>query len=236
MNIVKISFKNVNNNKDKKESVLTNRWEECSAGTRSLWSQSCLTVISLSCERRLWSVSYLYSDNYMLLSQKESRFFYMQFPFLPLGLNWKVVKNVHCSLLLINTGLMSIGPLTKKLLQKHRPVSDSKKRRKRALSPRPLTESSAESEFSQLDTHWDGLCGLVLIRLSENYEKEDCETWSTLSFWWSHCLDFFGGKSIWSYWRLSLNVSWTSKTKPTALSVFICLMHVHVPAAAHSVF
>ncbi len=39
---------------------------------------------------------------------------------------------------------MSIGPLTKKLLQKHRPVSYSKKR-KRALSPRSLTESSAEN-------------------------------------------------------------------------------------------
>ncbi len=46
------------------------------------------------------------------------------------------------SLLLINTGLMSIGPLTKKLLQKHRPVSYSKKQRNRALSPRSLTESS----------------------------------------------------------------------------------------------
>ncbi len=51
-------------------------------------------------------------------------------------------ENVHCSLLLINTGLMSTGPLTKKLLQKHRPVSYSKKQRKRALSPRSLTESS----------------------------------------------------------------------------------------------
>ncbi len=32
-------------------------------------------------------------------------------------------ENVHCPLLLINTGFMSIGPLTKKLLQKHRPVA-----------------------------------------------------------------------------------------------------------------
>ncbi len=71
----------------------------------------------------------------------------MQFPFLSVGLKWKVVKNVHCPLLLIDTGLtlMSIGPLTKKLLQKHRPVSYSQKRRKRALSPRSLTESSAEN-------------------------------------------------------------------------------------------
>ncbi len=36
--------------------------------------------------------------------------------------------------------------LTKKLLQKHRPVSYSKKRRTRALSPWFLTESSAENE------------------------------------------------------------------------------------------
>ncbi len=47
----------------------------------------------------------------------------MQFPFLPVGVKWKVVKNVHFPLLLIDTGLMYIGPLTKKLLQKHRPVS-----------------------------------------------------------------------------------------------------------------
>ncbi len=53
----------------------------------------------------------------------------MQFPFLPVGVKCKVVKNVHCPPLLIDTGLMSIDPLTKKLLQKHRPVSYSKKRR-----------------------------------------------------------------------------------------------------------
>ncbi len=69
----------------------------------------------------------------------------MQFPFLPVGVKWKVVKTVHCPSLLINTDLMSIGPLTKKLLQKHRPVSYSKKRRKIALSPRSLTESYAEN-------------------------------------------------------------------------------------------
>ncbi len=69
------------------------------------------------------------------------------------GVKWKVVKNVHCPPLLINTGLMYIGPLTKKLLQKHRPVSYSKKRRKLALSPWPLTESSAESELSRVDAH-----------------------------------------------------------------------------------
>jgi len=86
-------------------------------------------------------------------------------------------ENVHCPLLLINTGLMSIGPLTKKLLQKDRPVSYSKKRRNIALSPRSLTESSAERELSRLDAHCDGLCGLVLIT-------------SALPFWRSHCSDF----------------------------------------------
>ncbi len=54
----------------------------------------------------------------------------MQFSFLPVGVKWKVVKNVHCPPLLIDTGLMSIGPLTKTLLQKHRPVSYSKKTKK----------------------------------------------------------------------------------------------------------
>ncbi len=80
-------------------------------------------------------------------------------------------ENVHYPPLLIDTGLMSIGHLTKKLLQKHRPVSYSKKQRKVAHSPSSLTESSAESELSRLDSHWDGLCGLVLITSSENYEK-----------------------------------------------------------------
>ncbi len=100
----------------------------------------------------------------------------MQYPFLPVGVKWKVVKNVHCPPLLTDTGLMSIGPLTKKLLQKHRPVSYSKKRRNRALSPRSLTEISAENKLSQLDAHCDSLYGPVLITSSENYEKEVCET------------------------------------------------------------
>ncbi len=45
----------------------------------------------------------------------------VQFPFLTVGVKWKVVKDVHCPLLLISTGLISIGPLTKKLLQKTPP-------------------------------------------------------------------------------------------------------------------
>ncbi len=47
---------------------------------------------------------------------KRKYIFDMQFPFLPVCVKWKVVKNVHCPLLLIDSGLMSIGPLTKKLL------------------------------------------------------------------------------------------------------------------------
>ncbi len=58
---------------------------------------------------------------------KRKLIFDMQFPFLPVGVKYKVVKNVHCPLLLINNGLVSISPLSKKLLQKHRPVSYSKK-------------------------------------------------------------------------------------------------------------
>ncbi len=59
----------------------------------------------------------------------------MQFSFLPVGVKWKVVKNVHCPPLLIDSGLMSIGPLTKKLLQKHRQVSYSKKTNKTCTFP-----------------------------------------------------------------------------------------------------
>ncbi len=102
--------------------------------------------------------------------------FDMQFPFLPVGVKLKVVKDVHCPPLLMDTGLMSIGPLTKKLLQKHRPVSYSKKRRKLALSPRSLTERSAESELSRLVTlfrfFWGKLissyCSLNVSRISKN--------------------------------------------------------------------
>ncbi len=41
----------------------------------------------------------------------------MQFPFLPLGLKWKVVKGVHCPTLLNGTGLMSLSSCWQKLLQ-----------------------------------------------------------------------------------------------------------------------
>ncbi len=153
----------------------------------------------------------------------------MQFPFLPVGLKWKVVKNVHCPPLLIDTGLMSIGPLTKKLLQKHRPVSYSKKRRKRPLSPRSLTESSAESELSRLDAHWDGLCRVVLITSSENYGKEGCETWSALPFWRSHCLDLFWA----SRFGVIVIYRWMCheyrKLNPSLSLCSVCLMRVHAP-------
>ncbi len=33
----------------------------------------------------------------------------VQFPFLPLGINWKVVKGVHCPILLNGTGLMFLS-------------------------------------------------------------------------------------------------------------------------------
>ncbi len=33
----------------------------------------------------------------------------VQFPFLPLGVKWKVAKDVHCPLLLIDTGLTSLS-------------------------------------------------------------------------------------------------------------------------------
>ncbi len=33
----------------------------------------------------------------------------VQFPFLPLGVKWKVVKDVHCPLLLMDTGLTSLS-------------------------------------------------------------------------------------------------------------------------------
>ncbi len=155
----------------------------------------------------------------------------MQFPFLPVGVKWKVVKNVHFPLLLINTGLMSIGPLIKKLLQKHRPVSYSKRRRKLALSQRSLTDSSAESELSRLDAHCDGLCGLVLITSSENYEKGGCETWSALRFWRSHCLDFFWASrfGVSAVYRWMCHEYRKLNQPPSLCSV--CLTRVHTPAA-----
>ncbi len=137
----------------------------------------------------------------------------MQFPFLPVGVKWKVVKNVHCPLLLINTGLMSIGPLTKKLLEKKkRPVSYSKKRRKRALSPRSLN--------AQWCAYW---CTLRrLVRASAYYiewKLWKIRLWHMINFILLAVtlFRFFWGKPIWSYCRLSLNVSQISKTK---LSVF----------------
>ncbi len=55
---------------------------------------------------------------------------------------------------LFDTGLMSIGCLTKKAITKTRPeaIAEEKEReeRKCALSPWSLTESSAESELSSL--------------------------------------------------------------------------------------
>ncbi len=42
----------------------------------------------------------------------------MQFPNQPLGIKWKVVKDVHCPPLLTDTGLMSLSFCWQKLLQK----------------------------------------------------------------------------------------------------------------------
>ncbi len=42
----------------------------------------------------------------------------MQFPFLTLGVKWKVVKGVHCPLLLMDTGQLSLSSCWQKLLQK----------------------------------------------------------------------------------------------------------------------
>ncbi len=42
----------------------------------------------------------------------------MQFLFLLLGVKLKVVKDVHCPLLLMDTGLMSLSSCCRKLLQK----------------------------------------------------------------------------------------------------------------------
>ncbi len=40
---------------------------------------------------------------------KRKLIFNMQFICIPVGLKWKVVKDVHCHLLLIDTGLMSLS-------------------------------------------------------------------------------------------------------------------------------
>ncbi len=123
---------------------------------------------------------------------KRKYIFDMQFHFLPVGVKWNVVKNVHCPLLLINTGLMSIDPLTKKLLQKHHPVSCSKNEENMHFPHGPLLKAPQRASSPGL-MHIETACaGLVLITSSENDEKEGCETWSALPFWRSHCLDFFG--------------------------------------------
>ncbi len=41
----------------------------------------------------------------------------MKLIFLQVGVKWKVVKYVHCPLLLMNTGLMSLSSCWQKLLQ-----------------------------------------------------------------------------------------------------------------------
>ncbi len=136
--------------------------------TRSLWSQSRLSF--LYPVKGGSGASHIYIQTITCCYPKKKVNFWHAC--LPVGVKWKVVRNVHCPSLLIDTGLMSIGPLTKKLLQKRRPVSYSKKRTKRALSPRSLTESSAVCELSWLDAHWDCLCGLMLITSSKNCEKK----------------------------------------------------------------
>ncbi len=158
--------------------------------------------------RSLWSQSSLY------LPADES-YYKKKVNHLPVGVKWKAMKNVHCPPLLIDTGLMSIGPLTKKLLQKHRPVSYNKNRRKRALSPRSLTESSARERALPV---WSTLRRLVWA--SAYYIEGKLwkrRRWNMISFALLAVtlLRFFLGKSIWSYCRLSLNVSRISKTKPT---------------------
>ncbi len=43
----------------------------------------------------------------------------MQFLFLPVEVKWKIVKDVHCPLLLMDTGLTSLSSCLQKLLQKN---------------------------------------------------------------------------------------------------------------------
>ncbi len=102
---------------------------------------------------------------------------------------------------------------------------------KRALSPRSLTESSAESELSRLDAHRDSLCGPVLITSSENYEKEGCETWSALPFWRSHCLDFLGASrfGVIAIYRWTCHEYRKQNQLNPALCVSICLTREYAP-------
>ncbi len=141
----------------------------------------------------------------------------------------------------IDTGLVSIGPLTKKLLQKHRPVSYSKNRRKRALSQRSLTESSTENDENMLRTKRALLAWCTLrrfVRASAYYIERKLwkrRLWNMISFALLAVtlFRFFLGKSIWSYCRLSLNVSRILKSTPTwpcSLSS-ICLTRMHAPFA-----
>ncbi len=82
-------------------------------------------------------------------------------------------ENVHCPLLLINTGLVSIGPLTKNVLQKHRPVS--KNEENLHFPHGPLLKAQQRASSPSL-MHIETACTGYMLKSSENYEKEGCET------------------------------------------------------------
>ncbi len=92
----------------------------------------------------------------------------MQFPFLPVGVKKEVVKNVHCPPLLIVTGLMSIGPLTKKLLQKHHPLSYSKNEENLHFPHGPLLEAPLRASspgLMHIATACAGQCSLYRAKI-----------------------------------------------------------------------
>ncbi len=206
MNIVKISFKNVNNNTDNKTTG-----EECSAGNTRSFDHSHVLLSFLYPVKGGIGASHVYIQTITCCYPKKKVNFWHAIPFfLPVGVKWKVVKNVHCPPLLIDTGLMSIGHLTKKLLQKHRPWATAKNEEKLHI-PKVPTESSAESELSRLDSHLRRLVLITFERktMKNKAVKHDQLILSAVTLF----RFFFWGKSIWSYCRLSLNVSRISKTR-----------------------
>ncbi len=71
--------------------------------------------LSPSIDGHLYYISFFLTDESYY---KNKVILDVNFTFLPLGLTWKVVKDVHCPLLLMDTGLMSLSVWGRKLLQK----------------------------------------------------------------------------------------------------------------------
>ncbi len=85
----------------------------------------------------------------------------MQFPFLQVEVKSKVVKDVHCPLLLMDTGLMSLSSCLQKLLQK--------KVNFRQAIPFSISRGKLEgfercTLFPSIDGHWSHVSIFLLAK------------------------------------------------------------------------